>query len=259
MENANPVSTPCITNLKLRKDGEGKFVNSTMFKSLVGNLMYLTTTRPDIAYAVSLVSRFMEKPYSNHWEAAERILRYVKGTIDYGIFYQANVAVKLLGYYDSDLAGRIDDSKSTSSYVFNLGSGAILWSSKKQPIVALSTTEVEYIATCLAGCQLIWLQGILENLKQMQSGPTTLFCDNRSAISAIKDPVLHGRTKHVRVRYHFLRELVKEDEIYVEYCPTEEQLPDIFTKPLSEHVFKRIVAALGVKSKFGLREALLEY
>ncbi|KAL8128006.1 hypothetical protein AgCh_014799 [Apium graveolens] len=109
MENANPVSTPCITGLKLSKEGEGKLVNSAMFRSLVGNLMYLTSTRPDIMYAVSLVSRFMQKAYSNHWEAAKRILRYVKGTLDYGIFYKANVPVNLIGYTDSDLAGSTDD------------------------------------------------------------------------------------------------------------------------------------------------------
>ncbi|XP_052478408.1 secreted RxLR effector protein 161-like [Gossypium raimondii] len=155
MENANPVSTPCITSLKLSKEGEGKLVNSTIFRSLVGKLMYLTSTRPDIVYVVSLVSRFIEKPYSNHWEVAKRILRYVKGTIEYGIFYKANTLVDLIGYTDSDLAGSIDDSRSTSGYVFHLGSGAASWSSKKQSVVAFSTTEVEYIAASYAGCQLI--------------------------------------------------------------------------------------------------------
>ncbi|XP_059639087.1 secreted RxLR effector protein 161-like [Cornus florida] len=166
IEQANPVSTPCITGIKLSKNGELKLVDSTMFRSLVGNLMYLIATRPDIMFAVNLVSRFMEKPHSSHWEAAKRILRYVKGTTDYGIFYQANIVpVKLVGYTDSDLAGSIDDSKNTSGYVFNLGSDAISWSSKKQAIVALSKMEAEYIAASLAGCQVIWLQGILESLK----------------------------------------------------------------------------------------------
>ncbi|CAL8157460.1 unnamed protein product [Prunus armeniaca] len=157
MENANPISTPCVTGLKLSKDGEGKLVNSTMFQSLVGNLMYLTATRPDIMFSVSLVSRFMENPYSNHWEAAKRILRYVKGTVDYGIFYEANIPINLVGYTDSDLAGSVDDCKSTSGYFFNLGSDVFSWSSKKQPIVALSTTETEYIPASYAGCQILWL------------------------------------------------------------------------------------------------------
>ncbi|CAL2260415.1 unnamed protein product [Prunus armeniaca] len=157
MENANPVSTPCVIGLKLSKDGEGKLVNSTMFRSLVGNLMYLTATRPDIMFSVSLVSRFMEKPYSNHWDVVKRILRYVKGTVDYGIFYEANIPINLVGYTDSDLAGSVDDCKSTFGYVFNLGSGVFSWSSKKQPIVALSTTEAEYIAASYAGYQIMWL------------------------------------------------------------------------------------------------------
>ena len=258
MENANPVSTPCITGLKLSKEGEGKLVNSTMFRSLVGNLMYLTSTRPDIMYAVSLVSRFMQKPYSNHWEAAKRILRYVKGTINYGIFYKANVPVNLIGYTDSDLAGSTDDSRSTSGYVFHLGRGAISWSSKKQAIVALSTTESEYIAACYAGCQLIWLRGILESLNQKQDKATSLLCDNSSTISVTKDPVLHGRTKHIRIRYHFLRELVNDGDVQVKYCKSEDQMADIFTKPLSRQVFEKHVESLGVMSKSNLREELLD-
>ncbi|XP_061989507.1 uncharacterized mitochondrial protein AtMg00810-like [Rosa rugosa] len=258
MEHANPVVTPCITCLKLSKNGEGKSVNSTMFRSLVDNLMYLIATRPDIMYAVSLVSRFMEKPYANHWEAAKRFLRYVIGTIDYGIFYQANVPVNLVGYTDSDLAGSIDDNKSTSGYVFSLRSGAISWSSKKQPIVALSTTEAEYIAGAYAGCQVLWLRGVMESLQHNQSTPTTLFCNNSSTISVAKDPVLHGRTKHIRMRYHFVRELVNRGVIEVKYCKTDDQMADVFTKALGGQVFKEDVARLGVKRKFGLREALLE-
>lgn len=257
MMNANPVSTPCVAGLKLCKNGEGKFVDPTIFRSLVGNLMYLTATRPDIMYAVSLISRFMEKPFSNHWEAAKRILRYVKGTIDYGIFYEAHVPVKLVGYTDSDLGGSIDDSRSTSGYAFNLGSGIISWCSKKQPVVALSTTEAEYIAASLAGCQTLWLRGILENLSFKQKDPTIIYCDNSSTISVSKDPILHGRTKHIRLRFHFLRELVREEEVSLEYCRSEEQIADIFTKPLGGTTFSRIVAALGVRRNFGLGEALL--
>ena len=182
----------------------------------------------------------------------------MKGALDYGIFYQANVQINLVGYTDSDLAGSVDDNKSTSGYVFYLGSGAIAWCSKKQPIVALLTTEAEYITASFAGCHLLWLCGILEKLNHVQTGPTTLFCDNSSTISVSKDPVLHGRTKHIRLRYHFLRELVNEGIVHVEYCRTNEQKADIFTKPLGGPVFKTNAASLGMKSKFGLREALLE-
>ena len=258
MENANSVSIPCVAGLKLSKDGEGKLVNSTVFRSLVGNLMYLTATRPDIMFAVSLISRFMEKPYSNHWEAAKRILRYVKGTMNYGVFYQANLPINLIGYTDSDLAGSVDDSKSVAGYVFNIGSGAISWMSKKQSVVALSTTEAEYIAASVAGCQVVWLQGILESLKSKPKSPTILFCDNSSTILVTKDFVLHGRRKHIRIRFHFLRELVKEKTIQIEYCRSGDQLADIFTKPVGGQIFKKPIAKLGVRAKFGLQEGLLE-
>ena len=200
----------------------------------------------------------MEKLFSNHWEAVKRILRYVRGTLDHGIFYQANIPINLVGYTDSDLVGSVDDSKSTSGYIFNLGSGAISWCSKKQPIVALSTIEAEYIAASIAGSQLLWLRGILEELNHVQKDATTLFCDNSSTISVSKDPVLHGRTKHIRMRFPFLQELVNERLVDVKYCKSEEQVADIFTKPLGGPVFKRNSEMLGMKSKFDLREALLE-
>ncbi|GAA0186911.1 transmembrane signal receptor [Lithospermum erythrorhizon] len=221
MKNSNPVSTPCVTGLKLSKNGEGKLVDQTLFRSLAGNLMYLTATRPDIMYAVSLISRFMEKPYSSHWEAAKRILRYINGTIDYGIFYKTRVPVQLVGYTDTDFGGSIDDSRSTLGYAFSLGSGIISWCSKKQPVVALSTTEAEYIASSLTG-------------------------------------LLHGKTKHICLRFHFLRELVSEGEINLEYCRSEEQVADNFTKPLGGLTFSRNVTSLGVQKIFGLGKAMLE-
>lgn len=125
--------------------------------------------------------------------------------------------------------------------------------------MALSTTEAKYIAASYAGCQLIWLRGILESLKQKQRKSTILFCDNSSTISVTKDPVIHRRTKHIRIRYHFLRELVNNGDVQVEYCKTEDQMADIFTKPLSGQVFKKNVERLGVQSKFNLREALLAH
>ncbi|XP_012846975.1 PREDICTED: uncharacterized protein LOC105966952, partial [Erythranthe guttata] len=155
---------------------------------------------------------------------------------DFDMLTEFNASMK-----NDDLGGSVDDSKSTFGYVFNLGSGAISWSSKKQPIVALSTTEAEYIATSSVGCQVMWLRGILETLSFKQDGPPILFCDNNSAISILKDPILHGRTKHIRLRFHFLREHVHDGELNLEYCKSEEQLADIFTKPLGSPVFSKIL------------------
>ncbi|XP_038904408.1 secreted RxLR effector protein 161-like [Benincasa hispida] len=146
MENCNSATTPVEPNLKLTKDHEGKKVNSTIYKQMVGSLMYLTTTRPDIMYAVSLISRFMESPTELHFLAAKRILRYLKGTPGLGILYQKGEKLNLVGFSDSDYVGDLNDRKSTPGYIFMLGSGAISWSSKKQPIITLSTTEAELVA-----------------------------------------------------------------------------------------------------------------
>ncbi|XP_038981708.1 secreted RxLR effector protein 161-like [Phoenix dactylifera] len=195
MENASPVSTLMEVGLKLTKDDDKRMIDATLCRSLVGSLMYLTATRPDLMFAVSLISRFMESPRRIHWEVAKRILRYVRGTIDYGIHYARVSNSSLVGYSDSDWSGSIDDSKITSGFVFHIGSGAISWASKKQPIVALSTAEAEYISLALAGCQALWLRWILQELKHSQNERTKLFCDNSSAIALTKNPVFHGKSK----------------------------------------------------------------
>ena len=139
MQNCKPAVTPMATGTKLSKYDEGSYVDPTLYKRLVGSLMYLTTTRPDIMFAVSIISRFMEAPNSAHWQAGKRILRYIVGTINYGIRYTSSLNFELIRYTDSDFAGSVDDRKSTSGYVFSLGSRAVAWASKKQPIVTLSS------------------------------------------------------------------------------------------------------------------------
>jgi hypothetical protein len=140
------VNTPVATGLKLSKEGEGKLVNSTMYKSLVGSLRYLTMTRPDILYGVGLVSRYMETPRESHWLATKRILRYIKGTLNFGLFYTYGERADLVGYSDSDWGSDQDERKSTTGHVFYLGSTVFSWTSKKQAIVALSSCEAEYVS-----------------------------------------------------------------------------------------------------------------
>ncbi|XP_060174266.1 secreted RxLR effector protein 161-like [Lycium barbarum] len=162
MENCNFVSTPVEYGLKLTNDPQGRRVDSRYIKQIVGSLMYLSATRPDIMYAVNLISRYMEDPKEIHLLVAKRILRYLKGTMEFGLFYKMGDKSSLIGFTDSDFAGDPDDRKSTSGFVFMVGSAAILWSSKKQPIVTLSTTEAEYVAANSCACQAIWLRRILE-------------------------------------------------------------------------------------------------
>ncbi|XP_024163997.1 uncharacterized mitochondrial protein AtMg00810-like [Rosa chinensis] len=155
MKTCNSVGTPIEPGLKLTKDPKGKKVDITLFKQIVGSLMYLTATRTYIMYAVSLISRYMEHPTEHHLSAAKRVLRYLKGTIDFGIFYKKGEMSELVGFTDSDYAGDLDDRRSTSGYVFMLSDGAVSWSSKKQQIVTLSSTEAEFVAAAGCACQAI--------------------------------------------------------------------------------------------------------
>uniref|UniRef100_A0A2N9FY74 Integrase catalytic domain-containing protein n=1 Tax=Fagus sylvatica TaxID=28930 RepID=A0A2N9FY74_FAGSY len=206
MENSNSVKNPIVPGVRLMKDEEGAKVNATMYKQLVGSLMYLTATRPDLMYVVSLISRFMASPTELHLQAAKRVLRYLKGTVDLGVFYRKKGNGELMAYTDSDYAGDVDDRKSTSGYVFLLSEGAVSWSSKKQPVVTLSTTEAEFVAAASCACQGVWMRRVLEKLGHPQGKCTTVLCDNSSTIKLSKNPVMHGRSKHIDVRFHFLRD-----------------------------------------------------
>eukprot|EP00253_Pinus_taeda_P033607 PITA_33607 len=183
MQECKAAITPTVMGLKLSKEDNNKDFDPSLYKSIVDSLMYLTTTRPDIMFAVSLISRFMERPKEAHWQAAKRILRYVKETKSFGILYNVSEHSDLVGYTDSDWAGSVDDRKSTSGYVFHMGSGAISWASKKQSIVALSTAEAEYVAATAAACQAVWMRRMLRSLGREQAKTTVIFCDNSSTIA----------------------------------------------------------------------------
>ncbi|XP_073303043.1 secreted RxLR effector protein 161-like [Primulina huaijiensis] len=217
MKNCNAASTPTEFGLKLTRDCEGKGVDSTIYTQIVGSLMYLTATRPDIMYSVSLISRYMESPTEMHLLAVKRILRYLQGTFEFGLFYKNGEKSDLLAFADSDYAGDLNDRKSTSGYAFMLGSGVVSWSSKKQPIVTLSTTKAEFIAAASCASQAVWLKNLLEEMNFKQQGPVIIYCDNSSAIKRSKNHVLHGRSKHIDVKYHYLRDLVKEGVIDLVY------------------------------------------
>ncbi|KAM1376992.1 hypothetical protein COP1_038687 [Malus domestica] len=164
MDDCKPIGTLVECGVKLTKHDRGKSVNLTFFKSLVGSLRYLTCTRPDILYAVGLVSRYMENPTTTHLKTAKRILRYLKGTVNFGLFYSSSDNYKLAGYSDSDWAGDFDNRKSTTGFVFFMRDTAFTWMSKKQPIVTLSTCEAEYVAATSCVCHAIWLRNLLKEL-----------------------------------------------------------------------------------------------
>jgi hypothetical protein len=242
MENCNTVKSPIVTGCKLVKDEGGKPVDAREFKQMVGCLMYLLATRPDLTYSVCLVARFMDKPTEMHMMAVKRIMRYLKGTLTHGVMYKHKPDGKfeLIGWSDSDYAGDLNDRKSTSGYVFMLGTGAVSWSSKKQPIVTLSTTEAEYVAAAACACQCIWMRAVLEHLQVKQNEGTVILCDNSSSIKLSKNPVMHGRCKHIDVRFHFLRDLAKDNVVELKFCKSEDQIADLMTKPLKLEAFSKL-------------------
>eukprot|EP00253_Pinus_taeda_P024114 PITA_24114 len=246
MQESKAAITPTVMRLKLSKEDNNKDFDPSLYKSIVGSLMYLTSTRLDIMHAISLISRFMERPKEAHWQAAKRILRYVNGTKRFGILYTTSECSYLIGYTDSDWAGSVEDRKSTSGYVFHMGSGAISWASRKQPIVALSTVEAEYVAATVAACQEIWMRRMLRSLCQEQAKGTVIFCDNSSAITLSKNFVCHKRMKHIDTKFHYIRELVNNGEIVLVHCRTHEQVADILTKPLGQKSFEFLRKCLSM-------------
>ena len=212
-------------------------------------MTYVTTaTRPDLASAVSILSKYMSKPSKEHWQGVKRILRYIKGTINYGLIFKAEDNKGILaGYSDADWAGDIDTRRSTSWYVFQICGSTVSWCSKRQSSVSRSSTEAEYIALSMASQEAVWLSRLLKNVGVKQEEPILIYEDNQGAIELSRKPKFHNRTKHIDIAHHFIREKVKDKVIYVKYCETEQMLADIMTKPLSKVLFEKFRNKLGVE------------
>ncbi|XP_058768441.1 uncharacterized mitochondrial protein AtMg00810-like [Vicia villosa] len=225
MDNASHKRTPAPTHLKLSKDEGGISVDQSLYRSVIGSLLYLKASRPDIAFAVGTCARYQAEPKVSHLNQVKRIFKYVNGTSDYGILYTHGCDPILTGYCYADWAGSANDRKSTSGGYFFLGNNLISWLSKKQNCVSLSTTEAEYIAAGSSCSQL---------------NVMTLYCDNLSAINISKNPIQHSRTKHIDIRHHFIRELVKDKVICLEHVSTELQLAGIFTKAIDATQFENL-------------------
>ena len=248
MKGCNPCHVPMENRLKLSKNDKTPPVDKTKYRSVIGSLRYLVNTRPDIAYSVGIASRYMEDPKASHWAAVKQILRYLAGTVGFGCVYKKmnTNETMLTGYSDSDLAGDIDDRKSTSGSVFLLGSSLVTWASQKQRVVALSSCEAEYIASANAACQGIWLSRLLGELLGVQTPRVKLLVDNKSAIALSKNPVHHDRSKHIDTRFHFIRDCVERGEVEIDHVSTTDQLADILTKALGRIRFAELRQQLGV-------------
>ena len=212
---------------------------------MIGSLLYLTVTRPDIQFAVCLCVRFQCSPRTSHRQAVKRILRYLHFTPEFGLWFSASSSLSLYGYSDADYASCRVERKSTSGTCQFLGTSLVSWSSRKQFSVAQSTTEAEYVVAAACCSQLLWMIATLRDFG-LEFRRVPLLCDNTSAISVAKNPVLHSKTKHIDVRFHFLRDYYEKGDIDLHHVDTQNQLTDIFTKPLDQAQFTRLRGELGV-------------
>ena len=233
------------TNTMLDDDADGEEVDQKKYRSMIGSLMYLTATRPDIQFAMCLCAHFQPSPRVSHLSAVKRILRYVKFTPEFGLWYSADSSLFFLGYSNSDFAGCWRDRKSTSRNCQFLGISLVSWSSCKQTSVALSTCEAEYVATASCCSQILWMLATLKHYG-LTYGRIPLLCDSTSAISVAKNPVHHSRTKHIDARFHFLRDSYEKGLIDVVHVASERQVDDMLTKPLELDTFNRLRGKLGV-------------
>ncbi|CAM8931172.1 unnamed protein product [Rhodiola kirilowii] len=249
---SKPFHTPMVVSQYLTVDGS-PFSDPTLYRSLVGALQYLTITRPDIAHAVNSVSQFMHAPTIDHFLTVKRILRYIKGTINFGLTFRAStVPANLVAYSDADWAGCPDTRRSTSGYSIYLGHNLVSWSAKKQPTVSRSSCESEYRALAATAAEVLWIMHLLRDLKVSIPQTPLLLCDNKSAIFLSSNPVSHKRSKHVELDYHFLRELVIDGRLRTQHVPSHLQVADIFTKSLPRHLFELFRSKLHVCSNLTL-------
>jgi hypothetical protein len=211
--------------------------------------MYLMNTRPDICFEVNTLSQFLVQPRRVHLVATKHVMRYLKGTMDYGLRYDGDHDFTLSGYTDADWAGSVTDTKSTSGCCFNLGSAMILWQSRKQSSISLIIVEVEYIAACSVRCEAIRLRNLLTCLFDLEMRETVILCDNQSCIKMTENPVFQDRSKHIEIHYHFIRDMVQRGALKLQYISMDEQVADVLTKPLSRVKFEHFRDKLCIVRK----------
>jgi len=255
MLDCNPVYTPLEHKLNLLNEAkETKHEDSTSskipYQEAVGSLMYLNQcTRPDITYAISYLSRFNQNPKLTHWKSVKRVLRYLKATINYKLEFSRDQEGSMIGFCDADWAGNLEDRRSVTGYIFKYQNGSISWASKKQPTIAISTTEVEYMSLAAATQEAIWLRDFFYEIMSLKEepAPMQINCDNRSAIELSKTGNYKPRTKHIDVKHHFVREKIDNNIINVQHISSEHMIADILTKSLPAITHKKLLTSLGLK------------
>nr|GEZ84549.1 retrovirus-related Pol polyprotein from transposon TNT 1-94 [Tanacetum cinerariifolium] len=247
MESYDPVGTPIEIKDKLDLDQNGPLVDATKYRSMIGALMYLTSGKPDIVHATCLCARYQAKPTEKHLKKVKRIFHYLQGTVNTGLWYTEDSGFKLTGFLDADYARCKDTFKSTSGRAQFIGEKLVSWSSKKQDCMALSTAEAEYVSLSACCAQVLWMQTQLTDYG-FHINKISIYCDSKSAIAISYNPIQHSRTKHIDVRYHFIKEHVEKGTIELYFVKTDYKLADLFTKALPADRFSYLVRRLGMHS-----------
>ncbi|GKA76308.1 hypothetical protein Tco_0782769 [Tanacetum coccineum] len=247
MESNDPVDTPMVEKSKLDEDTQGKAVDPTHYHGMIGILMYLTASRPDLTFVVCMCARYQAKPTEKHLHAVKRIFKYLRGTVNQGLWYPKDSSIALTAYADADHAGCQDTRRSTSGCMQLLGDKLVSWSSKRQKSTAISSTEAEYIA--MSGCcaQILWMRSQLTDYG-LGFNKIPMYCDNKSAIALCCNNVQHSRSKHIDIRFHFIKEQVENGVVELYFLKTEFQLADIFIKALCRERIKFLINKLGMRS-----------
>ncbi|GJU36663.1 ribonuclease H-like domain-containing protein [Tanacetum coccineum] len=246
MVHCNPSRTPVDTESKLGPEGV-PVQDPTLYRSLAGGLQYLTFTRPDLSYAVQQVCLYMHDPREPHFAALKRILRYVRGTVDFGLQLYASATTSLVGYTDADWAGCPSTRRSTSGYCVFLGNNLLSWSAKRQHTISRSSAEAEYRGVANVVAETAWLRNLLRELHSPLSTATLVYCDNVSAAYMSANPVQHQRTKHIEIDIHFVRDMVTAGQVRVLHVPSRFQYADIFTKGLPSALFEEFRSSLSIR------------
>lgn len=247
MSDCNAVLTPMDAGLVLKKAQDEEDVDETEYRRNIGCLRYLLHTRPDLAFAVGLLSRYMHKPKKSHAVALKQVLRFLKGSTGYGLTFKRAKKTELVGYCDSSHNIDEDDGRSTTGHIFYLNDCPITWCSQKQETVALSSCEAEFMAATEAAKQAIWLQDLLGKVLGRETDRVKVCVDNKSAIALTKNPVFHGRSKHIHKRYHFIRECVENEQVDIQHVPGVDQKADILTKALGRTKFREMSELVGIR------------
>ncbi|GKV01478.1 hypothetical protein SLEP1_g14026 [Rubroshorea leprosula] len=246
MHEAKPVATPLATNTGLQLLSGTALSDGSDYRRLIGSLQYLTLTRPDLSFAVNKLAQFMHRPTELHWQAAKRLLRYLRGTLFHGLLLQPQSSLNLHAYSDADWAGDRDTMVSTTGYIVFLGQNPISWRAAKQKAVARSSTEAEYRALAATASEVVWIRHLLGELGISCSPSSAIFCDNIGATYLSLNHVMHSRMKHIAIDLHFVRDLVDQRVLHVSHIASQDQLADGLTKPLSSIRFAHLRSKIGV-------------